>query len=51
VHCELDESHYPKGRLVSDEQLASLNITRHAFHGEWNYTIHPRRRPDEALIS
>jgi hypothetical protein len=51
VRCALDESHYPKGLVVSNEQMASLNIIRHAFHGEWNYTIHPRRRPDEAVIS
>jgi hypothetical protein len=50
VHCELDESHYPKGIAVSDEQMASLDITRHDFHGEWNYTIHPRNNSDEAVI-
>jgi hypothetical protein len=30
--------------------MASLNITRHDFHGEWNYTIHPRNNSDEAVI-
>jgi hypothetical protein len=50
VHCELDQSHYPKGIAVSDEQMASLNISRHDFHGEWNYTIHPRNNSDEAVI-
>ena len=50
VHCELDESHYPKGIAVSDGQMASLNISRHDFHGEWNYTIHPRNNSDEAVI-
>ena len=50
VHCELDESHYPKGIVVSDERMAALNITRHDFHGEWNYTIHPRNNPDRAVI-
>jgi Rhodopirellula transposase DDE domain len=50
VHCELDESHYPKGIVVSDEHMASLNITRHDFHGEWNYTIHPRNNSDRAVI-
>src|SRR3954447_6429298 len=50
VHCELDESHYPKGIVVSDEQMASLNITRHDFHGEWNYTIHPSNSLDRAVI-
>jgi hypothetical protein len=50
VHCELDQSHCPKGIAVSDEQMASLNISRHDFHGEWNYTIHPRNNSDEAVI-
>jgi hypothetical protein len=27
---------------VSDEEMASLNITRNAFHPEWNYSISPR---------
>jgi hypothetical protein len=44
VHGELDETHYPKGIAVSDEQMASLDITRHDFHGEWNYTIRPRNK-------
>jgi hypothetical protein len=51
VRCELDANHYPKGIAVSDEQMASLNITRHDFHGEWNYTIQPRDIPDGAVIS
>jgi Rhodopirellula transposase DDE domain len=50
VHCELDASHYPKGIAISDEQMASLNISRHDFHGEWNYTIHPRNKSDRAVI-
>ncbi len=44
VRCELDENIYPKGILVSDEQMESLNITREDFHGEWNYTIAPSTR-------
>ena len=41
VLCELDSTHYPKGIVVSDQAMDNLNITRDAFHGEWNYTIHP----------
>src|SRR5271165_6808385 len=41
VRCELDEKIYPKGILVSDEQMQTLNISRDDFHGEWNYTIAP----------
>lgn len=41
VQCNLDERTYQKGRRISDEQLATVNIEPNAFHGEWNYTIHP----------
>ena len=41
VRAELDENKYPKGVKVSDATFDSLNLTRHAFHGDWNYTISP----------
>jgi hypothetical protein len=41
VRCELDSNAYAKGIVVSDQEMAGLNITRNAFHGEWNYTIRP----------
>jgi transposase len=41
VHSELDTDTYPLGVEVSDQQMANLPITRHGFHGEWNYTLHP----------
>jgi hypothetical protein len=44
VFCELDDHHYEKGLEVLDEQMAQINITRHEFHGDWNYTIRPQRR-------
>jgi len=44
VYCELDDHHYDKGVQVTDEQMAQINIKRHEFHGDWNYTIRPRRR-------
>jgi len=44
VRCELDRGTYPKGRSISDEQLASLRLTPHRFRGDWNYTIQPVRR-------
>jgi hypothetical protein len=50
VYCELDANSYPKGILVSDDEMASLNIQRADFHGEWNYTIAPSNQT-EALIS
>jgi len=39
--AELDDKPYPKGTVVSDEEMQSLNIQRADFHGEWNYTIAP----------
>ena len=41
VRAELDENKYPKGVKISDAQLAAVNLQRHAFHGDWNYTILP----------
>ena len=39
VRCELDNNRYPKGITVSDAEMATINITRADFHGDWNYTI------------
>jgi hypothetical protein len=44
VRAELDENKYPKGVKVSNAQLAAVNLLRHPFHGDWNYTISPRRK-------
>ncbi len=44
VRAELDENKYPKGLKVSDAQLAAVNLDRHVFHGDWNYTISPHRQ-------
>jgi len=41
IQAELDTAKYPKGVKVSDEDLGKLNLTRHDFHGEWNYSIAP----------
>ena len=41
VRSKIDSRIYPKGRRISDAQLALINIEPNAFHGEWNYTIHP----------
>jgi len=44
VRCELDPGRYPEGEKISDAQMSSLTIERAQFHGDWNYTIHPKRR-------
>ena len=43
VACQLDDAVYEKGIKISDVEMASLNVTPASFHGEWNYTIAPRR--------
>ena len=43
VRCELDAARYPKGIVVSEAEFAAIDIGRDAFHGDWNYTIHPQR--------
>jgi hypothetical protein len=39
VRCELDKNIYPAGVKVSNAELEAVNLTRHEFHGAWNYTI------------
>ena len=43
IHCYLDRRRYPLKVKVTDEQIAQIHIEPDTFHGEWNYTIHPRR--------
>jgi hypothetical protein len=45
VRCVLDTKAYPPKIVITDEQMEQINISRADFHGEWNYTIHPRIRP------
>ena len=51
VRCELDKNSYPKGIVVSDQEMAKIKILRADFHGEWNYTIRPRNETDRAVNS
>ena len=41
VKSVLDTNIYEKGKKISKEELEKLNLKRHEFHGEWNYTITP----------
>lgn len=43
IESALDQNSYEKGIKVSDEEMAQLRITPDPFHGEWNYSVHPRR--------
>ena len=44
VSCRLDRRRYPVGRKVRDEEWAKIALLPDDFHGDWNYTIRPRRK-------
>jgi hypothetical protein len=44
IRSEIDEGSYPQGVAPTKQQVARINIERHSFHGDWNYTIHPGSR-------
>lgn len=41
VKAVLDTSDYPTKVKVSKEAFQSINLKKHQFHGDWNYTISP----------
>ena len=45
VEAVLDTAEYPAGIKIPDTQMQKLVddgvLTRHEWHGEWNYTLHP----------
>lgn len=41
IEASIDTHSYPLGIKISDEEFAKVSMTQEAFHGEWNYTIHP----------
>ena len=43
VKAALDTKHYETKIKVSDQEFAKLKLVPHAFHGDWNYTISPRK--------
>ncbi|MEU5324641.1 ISAzo13 family transposase [Streptomyces sp. NPDC021056] len=45
VMAELDTNVYPTGVQIGDAEMVSLPLTRHAFHGDWNYALHPQPCP------
>ena len=45
VTCDIDGSQYRRGIRISKAEMATINIERHTFHGEWNYTIRPNQQP------
>jgi len=44
VRCAIDPKTYPAGVKITDREMDAINILRHSFHGDWNYTIRPKLR-------
>jgi hypothetical protein len=42
IRAGLDAGQYPTGIKITDDELATVQLTRDEFHGDWNYTISPR---------
>ncbi len=42
VRARMDRGSYPTGESISDKDMATINIERANFHGDWNYVIRPR---------
>jgi hypothetical protein len=49
VHAELDKNIYERGIRIPAKDMKTLEdtgiLTRHEFHGDWNYSINPRDTP------
>ena len=41
VIAKKEEKEYESGIKISNEEMEELNLFKHKFHGEWNYTIKP----------
>ncbi len=44
VKAQLDKRKYPVKVKLTNEEMKRVNLKPHKFHGEWNYTIRPRRK-------
>ena len=43
VKAALDTEQYDTKIKVTDEELSRIRLVPHPFHGDWNYTLSPRR--------
>ncbi|MFJ5680852.1 ISAzo13 family transposase [Streptomyces sp. NPDC093097] len=41
VQAELDTTVYATGIRIGDRQMEALPLERHAWHGDWNYSLRP----------
>ena len=48
VNAVLDETEYPAGIKIPDQQMRELEssgvLTRQQWHGEWNYALNPNTK-------
>jgi hypothetical protein len=54
VKAALDTNAYPTGLRISDRQMRELlrrHVTRHEFHGDWNYDVHPTADDDADALA
>jgi hypothetical protein len=54
VQAVLDENTYPTGLRITDRQMRELldrHITRHEFHGDWNYDVDPTADDDHEALA
>jgi len=42
IKTSVDTNEYNKGIKITDKEMKMLALVRDEFHGEWNYTLHPR---------
>jgi hypothetical protein len=42
IQARYDPNVYERGLKISDEQMAAVNLVKHGWHGDWNYTILPK---------
>jgi len=42
IQTSVDTNEYAKGIKITDQEIKTLALEREEFHGEWNYTLHPR---------
>lgn len=46
VYAVLDERIYALKKKVAEKEMRALNLHPDEFHGEWNYTIQPRKNTE-----
>lgn len=44
IKAVVDINKYAKGLRITDREMSALDLRRNAFHGEWNYEVHPRKQ-------